>query len=222
MKVYLIKQNHKTIDFLLLEADDKFVRKSWGKVDKLGIGNSTLNSGSPDKAIVEIDRQVEEYKKLGFVITDLPTNLVNKDIVFDKAKWHVNDQFPKDLDQYQSYVHAGLYIAWLIDKDFLETDFKTDNKDAIQKHLTRQTTPVKFYELQLDGVFDAEGLTQEAIKFTADYFDFEKGNYVKDYLATLDPLDSLPSFFHITDSWENYDTLKLVLNRRLTEWRQTQ
>ena len=222
MKVYLTKHNRKTTDFVLLEADDKFVRKSTGKIGKSGIGNSTLNAGSPDKAIAEFHKQIEEYKEQGFLIADLPTDLATMDTVFDKAKWHVNDQFPKDLDQYQSYVHTGLYVAWLVDKDFLETDFKTDNKDAIQKHLTRQTTPVKFYELQLDGVFDAEGLTQEAIKFTTDFFDFEKGNYLTDYLATLDPLESLPSLFHVTDSWENYDNLKPVLDKRLTEWRQTQ
>jgi len=28
----------------------------------------------------------------------LPKNLTTEDIVFDKAKWHVNDDFPNDLD----------------------------------------------------------------------------------------------------------------------------
>lgn len=220
MKVFLTKQNRKTTDFILLEAEDKFVLKSWGKVGKSGVGKSTLNAGSPDKAIEEINQQIDDYKGKGFVVTDLPTNLVTKDIVFDKAKWHINEQFPKDLDQYQSYVHSGLYIAWLIDNSLIEPDFKTDTLDAINKLMARQMTPSKFYKEQLDGVFDADGLTQEAIKFTSYYFDLEKGKYVEDYLATFDPDDSLPSLFHVTDSWENYDSLKPILDMRLTEWRQ--
>lgn len=219
MKVYLTKQNRKTTDFVLLEADDKFVRKSTGKVGKSGIGNSTLNAGSPDKAIAEIHKQIREYKEQKFVVTDLPTNLVTHDTMFDKAQWHINDQFPKDLNHYQSYVHSGLYIAWLIDNDFIEPDFKNDHLDALNKLIARQITPSKFYEEQLDGVFDAEGLTQEAIKFTTEYFDFEKGKYIADYLTTLDPDDSLPSIFHVSDSWSNYDKLKPVLNRRLDEWK---
>jgi len=219
MKVYVTKQNRKKIDFVLLEADNKFVRKSSGKVGESGITNSTLNAGSPDKAIAETGNQVDEYRKQGFSITDLPSDLITKDIVFDKAKWHINDQFPTGLDQYQSYVHTGLYLAWLIVGDFIEPDFKADNREGIKMHLSRQLTPVKFYELQLDGVFDANVLTQEAIKFTAEYFDFKKGQYIIDYLSILDPEDNLPSLFHISDSWENYDKLKPVLDRRFKEWR---
>lgn len=111
MKIYLTKQNRKTTDFVLLESDDKLVRKSSGKIGKSGISNSTLNAGSSDKAITEINKQVDEYKTQGYVLTDLPTNFTDKDTVFDKAKWHINDKFPDGLDHYQSYVHTGLYIA---------------------------------------------------------------------------------------------------------------
>jgi len=221
MKQYLTKQNRKTVDFILLEADDKFVRHSSGKVGKSGITNSTLNAGSHDKAIEEVKLQVQNLIDSGFVITESPKNLTTNDVVFDKAKWHVNDDFPSDLDQHQSYVHSGLFICWLIDKGFIDDDFKTENLDGINLLTSRQVAPSQFYVDYLDGVFNAEGLTLIAIKFTTDYFDFEKGNYVTDYLATLDPSDSLPSLFHVADTWGNYDKLKLVINKRFTEWKQT-
>jgi hypothetical protein len=220
-KVYLTKKNRVTTDFILFEADDKFVRKAWGKVGKSGIGNSTLNAGSAEDTIPEIEKQTAELISKGFVISDLPESLVTMDAVFDKAKWHVNDEFPSDLDQYQSYVLTGLYVAWIIDSDFFEQDFKNENQKAINQHLTRQTTPVKFYEEQLDGVFDAEGLTQEAIKFTSHYFDLEKGQYVDDYLLIFDPDNNLPSMFHVADCWENYETLKPVLDKQFAEWKRT-
>jgi hypothetical protein len=220
MKQYLIKHNRSTIDFVLLEADDKFVRYSAGKVGKSDIANSTLNAGSPEEAIEELKLQVRQLLDRGFIITDLPKNLATEDIVFDKAKWHLNADFPNDLDQHQSYVHSGLFICWLIENGLLEEDFKTENSKGINLLLSRQVPPSQFYIDYLDGVFDAAGLTQEAIKFTSDYFNFEKGNYVTDYLATLDPSDNLPSLFHVAGTWENYDKLKLLINRRFTEWKQ--
>lgn len=219
MKIYLTKQNRKTIDFVLLESDDNLVRKSSGKIGKSGISNSTLNAGSSDKAITEINKQVDDYQTKGYVLTNLPPNLADRDTVFDKAKWHINDKFPSELDHYQSYVHTGLYIAWLIDNDFLEPDFKVDHVVSIQKHQDRTVSPTEFYESELDGVFDAEGLTQEAIKFTSDYFNFDKGEYLTDYLSTLDPSDKMPSLFHIADTWENYDCLKPILDSRFEDWK---
>jgi len=220
MKVYLIKQNRKTIDFILLEANDTLVHKSSGKVGKSGTANSTQNLGAVDKAIEEIKNQTKEYLSKGYIVTEIPKELVINDVVFDKAKWHLNDEFPKELDQYQSYVHTGLYVAWLVDNNLYDEVFKSKNDEAVLKLLKRQTSPVKFYELQLDGVFDSEGLTQEAIKFTNYYFDFENGKYLEDYFSILDPDDELPSLFHVIDSWENYENLKPVLNERLSEWRQ--
>ncbi len=219
MRVYLTKQNRKTTDFILLESDDKFVRKSTGKIGKSGIGNLTFNAGSEEKANKVIDKQVKEYELQGFCITDLPNDFITKDEVFDKAKWHINEKFPDNLDHYQSYIHTGYFVTWLIQNDLYEKDFKNDHIKSIQDNLARKTTPGKFYELELDGVFDAEGLTQEAIRFTKDYFDFEKGNYINDYVAILAPNGEFPSIFHITDNWTNYDKLKTILNNRFSEWK---
>ena len=219
MKQYLTKQNRKSIEFVLIEADDKFVRQSQGKVGKSGISNSTLNAGTPEKAIEEVNLQVQQLIDKGYVITDLPKVLTNDDIIFDKAKWHINNDFPNDLDHYQSYVHTGLYICWLIENGHFEDDFKINNSKGINHILSRKVKPSQFYVEYLDGVFDSVDLTQDAIQFTINYFDFDNGNYVKDYLTTLDPTDNLPSLFHIEDSWENYDKLKSIINKRFKEWR---
>jgi len=221
MKIYLTKQNRVTTDFVLLEANEKYIYKSAGKVGKSGIFKSTSNAGSADNAIEEIKKETQELTEKGFSISQLPQDLTSSDIVFDKAKWHINDEFPKDLDHYQSYIHTGLYVCWLLDTDLYDKDFKSENQQAIDSILKRQTTPVKFYAQQLDGVFDADGLTQEAIKFTTKYFNFEKGQYIQDYLTLLDPQDQQPSMFHFADTWSNYNKLKTIIDKRFMEWKQT-
>ncbi|MCD6010804.1 MAG: hypothetical protein K0Q79_666 [Flavipsychrobacter sp.] len=220
LKVYLTKQNRKTIDFVLFEADGKFVCKSSGKIGKSGIANSTLNAGSSEKAIAEIHNETKELLKQGFVISKMPDGFLLKDIVFDKAKWHVTKNFPESTDLYQSYVHTGLYICWLIEKDLYETDFKAEHIVSLHQLLNRQISPAKFYETELDGIFDSEGLTQKGIRFTLDYFDFEKGQYLTDYFRVLDPNDNLQSMFHIEDTWKNYDKLKVILDKKFEDWNQ--
>ena len=221
MKVYLTKKNRVTTDFVLLEADDKFIYKSAGKVGKSGIFKSTSNAGSANNAIEEIKKETEELTKKGFSVSPLPKDLAISDVVFDKAKWHINDNFPTDLDPYQSYIHTGLYVCWLVDTDLYENDFKNNFQQSIDRLLKRQSTPVNFYAEQLDGIFDASGLAQEAIKFTTQYFDFEKGQYIQDYLIALDPNDQQPSMFYIADTWNNYNKLKPIIDNRFMEWKQT-
>lgn len=219
MRVYLLKKNKKTTDFVLLEAEDKFVHRVAGKIGKSGIANSSLNAGSVEEAKEEIERQTKELKSKGFFPTEEPYSLVTRDVVFDKAKWHLNEDFPKELPHYQSYVHTGLYICWLLEVNLYEQDFKNQHSEAIQQLLSHQRTPAQFYEQILDGVFDSDGLTQEAIQFTTDYFDFSNGKYVQDYLAIYDSTETMPTIFHVADTWENYDKLKDTLNKRLEEWR---
>ena len=43
--------------------------------------------------------------------------LMDKSIVFDKAKWHYEGNFPGDLDERQAFVHTGMFLGWIIDKD---------------------------------------------------------------------------------------------------------
>ncbi|MGC3945552.1 MAG: hypothetical protein QM762_13715 [Chryseolinea sp.] len=218
MKLYLTKQNIKTTDFILLETDGKFLKKTTGKVGKSGIGNSTLNAGTDELAIKEAENQADKFRTKGYKDSPTPTDLETRDVVFDKAKWHVNDEFPKELDSFQSYVHSGLFICWLVDKGLFEEDFEKENKRGIEALRLRQVSPTTFYREHLDGVFTSEGLKMDAIKFTETYFDFEKGKYIADYLEILDPDNKLSSLFYVADTWENYDKLKNVIDNRYRLW----
>ena len=60
-------------------------------------------------------------------------------------------------------------------------------------------------------------LSEEGNAFTRDYFDFEHGAYSSDYQETLGA--NLPSLYHVQDTWENYDKLRAVIDRRYADWR---
>jgi hypothetical protein len=52
--------------------------------------------------------------------------------------------------------------------------------------------------------------------FTRDYYDTDC--YIGDYEAVLG--GSLPTLYHVEDSWENYDKLAPVIDQRFSRWQQ--
>ena len=219
MKLFLTNKNRKTTDFIILETEDRFLHYTIGKIGKTGIGKSTLNAGSPELSIAKATKTAVEYRNKGYVDTDLTSDILIEDIVFDKAKWHINKDFPKDLDHYQSYVHSGMFICWLVDNGFLNEEFKKELRQQIIDFKNRLTTPSKFYEDYFDGVFSSDGFEMKAVNFSKAYFDYKDGQYVNDYLQTFDLNNELPSIFHVTDTWENYDKLKNIITFRYNEWK---
>lgn len=137
-------------------------------------------------------------------------------VVFDKAEWHYEGNYPKDLDEEQAYVHTGLYLGWIIDTGLHNEVFAEDFAKEIADFKARRRTGPGVYQAA-DGIFSDDMLNREGLDFTTDYFDFNKGAYLADYekLFATDP----PSIYHVKDRWENYDRLKELLDKRLSNWR---
>jgi hypothetical protein len=70
-----------------------------------------------------------------------------------------------------------------------------------------------------DGKFTDEDLNEEGNSFAQHYFDLETGQYVQDYGETLG--FSPDDLYYVPDSWETFDRLKPVLDRRYAEWKNT-
>jgi hypothetical protein len=137
-------------------------------------------------------------------------------VVFDKAKWHYEGQYPDDLDEDQAFVHTGLYLGWVIDTGLYSEEFGDDFAREIADFKVRKLTGPGVYQ-SADGVFMDDMLNPEGIAFTRKYFDFEGGQYLADYEKLL--AADLPSMYHVADTWENYNRLKPQLDKRLAEWR---
>src|SRR6185436_6550610 len=71
-----------------------------------------------------------------------------------------------------------------------------------------------------DGVFMEDMLSEEGNGFAQYYFDFERGQYLRDYGELL--AKGLPTMYHVADSWANYERLKARIDKRYREWERVQ
>jgi hypothetical protein len=159
---------------------------------------------------------VEEKLKEGFQITEFAESLENTADVYDKAKWHFGGDFPDDLDDFQGYVHTGMFLGWLIDNDLMSDEFKSDHEEEIKEFGVKELTGSQIFERCCDGVLMLEDISELGNRFALHYFDFDKGKYLADYEATLS--SGLPTMYHVADEWNNYIKLKVVLDNRFSDW----
>ena len=112
--------------------------------------------------------------------------------------------------------HAGMFLAWALLRGLVSEDHAVDFPDQLEQLRSREVTPGE-YLMIFDGKFTDEELNDEGNAFASSYFDFEKGQYLGDYEATL--TNGLPTLYHVLDTWENFDRLKPVVDTRYAEWR---
>lgn len=137
-------------------------------------------------------------------------------VVYDKAEYHADGDFPEGLDERQAFVHTGLYLGWIIERGLHSQQFARDFGDLVRRFRARELTGPQVYEA-CDGVLLDEMLSDEGNAFTAAYFDFEGGDFLGDYEETLG--GNLGSLYEVEDSWSNYEKLRAVLDRRFEDWR---
>lgn len=138
-------------------------------------------------------------------------------MIYDKAKYHDDSVSELGLDYRQTFMHTGLFLGWLIDRDLLNEEFWEGAKE-IQAFRQRQKTGPQVYEWT-DGVLIDGMLNEEGNAFAQSYFDFEKGQFVSDYEELMSA--GLPSFFHVKDTWENYEKLKRRIDQRYEDWKRS-
>lgn len=136
---------------------------------------------------------------------------------YDDASWHYGGDFPEDLPNEAGATHTGMLMAWALLSGLGGAIHVVDSPDDIPSLKTRSVTPGAFFLSACDGRFTDEDLNAEGNAFVESYFDFKRGQYLRDYQATLG--DRLLSLYHVVDSWENYDKLSPILDSRLNEWR---
>jgi hypothetical protein len=87
----------------------------------------------------------------------------------------------------------------------------------LERLRSRSVTPGAFFLEVSGGKFLDEDLNDEGNAFARAYFDFEHGQYLADYDATLGA--GLAEIYYVSDTWENFERLKRVLDRRFREWK---
>lgn len=137
---------------------------------------------------------------------------------YDDASWHYGaDNFPKQLPQEAGATHTGMFVAWALLSGLAGSIHIEDFPDDIPKLQKRLVTPGAFFYEACDGKFTDEDLNDEGNSYASSYFDFEKGQYLKDYETLLG--SEVEDLYSVEDTWANFDRLKPLLDQRFNEWR---
>jgi len=135
---------------------------------------------------------------------------------YDDSSWHYGGEFPGDLPMEAGATHAGMYLAWALLNGLGGDLFASEEPEIVAELQTKSITPGKFFLKYCDGKLTDDDLSEVGNQFTEVYFDFEKGRFVEDYEEVL--AESLESLYHVPDTWESFDRLRPVIDKRFAAW----
>ena len=181
------------------------------------LSESFHGCGNHEAAILKQKELSQQKTQEGYKRSQFAECLENTLSVYDKAKWHFDGDFPPELETFQGYVHTGMFLGWLIENNLVSDEFVSDNADRIKEFLDRNLTGSQVFEICCDGVLMLNDISETGNRFALGYFDFDNGLYLKDYEKTL--LNGMPSLYHVEDTWENFDKIKEVIDKRYLEWK---
>ena len=214
MRIRLEKKNRITTDFVQMEIDGHLLKIQSGKSGKSDVSDSIKHCGTNEKAINELNKLKQEFIQKKYIEIKTQKRPSDFNGVYDKAKWHFGGGFPKELNNFQGYVHTGFYLTWIIENGLFDTNGDDYLNSEISKVKKKELTGAEFFERNLDGVLMDDDLTELGNEFTYKYY--EKGSFLEDYSKTLGT--DLPTLYHIQDNWENYEKFKPLLDKRFKRW----
>jgi hypothetical protein len=79
---------------------------------------------------------------------------------YDDYKWHLNDAFPKDLDEDRALTHIGMFIGWVIDNGLESELLKENFNRELQNFRQRKITGSQFIALCCDYKLISDDLNE--------------------------------------------------------------
>jgi hypothetical protein len=140
---------------------------------------------------------------------------VDSNFVFDKAKFHDDSIQQLGLDEEQSFVHTGLFFAWLVNNGLTSDFFTEETGNEIELLKNRRISPSTIY-MNWDGVLLGEMLNDKGFNFALSYFDFDKGTYLADYERVFNVTGD--NIFTVNDTWDNYEKIKPAIDLAYEKW----
>jgi hypothetical protein len=137
-------------------------------------------------------------------------------VVYDKTKYHLETTEEYGLLESHASHHTLYFLRWLIENDMMSEDFMSETQ-PLNEYRSNNRTILSLYEWWDCCLID-DMLSDEGNAFAQHYFDFEKGQYIHDYIGLLQ--GNLPSEFHIDFTDENYAQLKAIIDKRYRQWKE--
>ncbi|HWX21032.1 MAG TPA: hypothetical protein VN578_14120 [Candidatus Binatia bacterium] len=116
--------------------------------------------------------------------------------------------------------HIGMFLAWAALHGLLNEFHEQHSGELVAKMRGRQITGRQFFEAACKEQFGEKDLNVEGNAFAEHYYRDaagKRGDYFADYKKVL--AAGLPSFWHVADTWENYERVAAVITRRYEQWR---
>ena len=150
---------------------------------------------------------------------------------YDNASWHYGGDFPEELPEKNGATHTGMFLNCCISNHLISKEFKEDTEDGIEKIKRREITGAELVMDFMDGKFSEYDLNDMGNAFAQDYYKDETdfGNrfssFADDYVNLFDTKAEendydYETFYHIEDTYENYDLMKQVIDYRFEEWKE--
>lgn len=150
---------------------------------------------------------------------------------YDDASWHYGGDFPEGIPEKNSATHSGMFVNWCINNNLHSDVLKEDFKNEIESLKKREITGADFVINTLDGKFSEYNLNDLGNAFAKDYYvdetDFtdQFSSFATDYINIFDSLAEesdfeYETFYHIEDTYENYDLMKQIIDHRFLEWKE--
>jgi len=138
---------------------------------------------------------------------------------YDRADFDYSSD-AEPLPKGHAATHIGMFLAWAVLNE-LQSDFHREHYDEqLDKLRRREITGRQFFEAACSERFSERDLNEEGNAFAQHYYVDEtgkRGAYFADYKKVL--AAGLPSFWHVADTWENYEKIAAVISRRYEEWK---
>jgi hypothetical protein len=128
--------------------------------------------------------------------------------IYDKAKYHEDSCSEAGLPYRQAMNHSGLFVAWLAHRGLLSAEVPSAMLEAVRARRRPASVILDWY----DGCLADDMLNAEGRAFTAKYFEFDRGEYLKDFERVL--ARGAASTFHVAESWYNFDLIAPTIEAR--------
>jgi hypothetical protein len=138
---------------------------------------------------------------------------------YDNADWHSGGDFPKDLPPENGGTHIGMFLAWAILRNLEGDTHQEEFQDELAEVRARRMTGRDFLFKACDGKFWEEDLNEEGNAFAHSYYGAggKTGKYFDDYREILE--GDVAGTYYVADTWDNFDQLAPVIDRRFADWR---
>ena len=141
---------------------------------------------------------------------------------YDDASWHYGGDFPDDLPPEAGATHIAMFLTWAAASNLLGELHREDLPDLLAGLLNRSTTPGAWFIAACDEKFTDEDLDAEGNGFASAYYldDDQAGSRSPKYLADYcDVFGEFEDVYRVPDSWESFDRLKPLLDKRFADWK---